>query len=121
MLLPAWEEYATAAANAESNAELSAVLNRVIEQEGVRLCEQSAVVLAGDTRESTAALMQAAREGVQLTGADVIDIGICTTPMLHYRVVRENDSQLEEYYTRLVNGFKRLTSSMWQQYLVGSV
>ena len=61
--------------------------------------------------------MQAARDGVQLTGAEVMDIGICTTPMLHYQVVRTNDSQLEEYYQRLVNGFKRLTTGAWQRHL----
>ena len=117
MLVPAWEDHATAAANAASAGELSEVLNRVIQQEAVKPCDNAAVVLAGDTRESTAALMQAARDGVQLTGAEVMDIGICTTPMLHYQVVRTNDSQLEEYYQRLVNGFKRLTTGAWQRHL----
>ena len=116
MLAPAWEDHAAAAANAESVGELSEVLNRVIQQEAVRPCEKAAVVLAGDTRESTPALMQAAREGVQLTGAEVMDIGICTTPMLHYQVVRTNDSKLDEYYHRLLNGFKRLTTGTWQQH-----
>lgn len=110
--MPVWEQHATAAANAETTVDLSAVLNHIIEQEGIKVCDPAAVVLAGDTRESTLALMQAAREGVKLTGAEVIDIGICTTPMLHYEVVRQNDAQLEEYYKRLVKGFSLLTSGV---------
>lgn len=117
MLVPTWEQHTTAAANADSPEELCAVLNRVIEQEGIRSCEKAVVVLGGDTRVSTAELMQAAREGVKLTGADMIDICVCTTPMLHYQVVRAHDSHLVAYYERLVNGFARLTTGTTIQHL----
>lgn len=110
MLVQSWEEHTTNAVNAETDVELRGALQRVIESERVFPSADAAVVLAGDTRNSSPGLVQAAREGMQLAGVKVTDIGTCTTPMLHYHVLRENNPELQPYFDRLVDGYTRLVS-----------
>ncbi|MEN6368517.1 MAG: phosphomannomutase/phosphoglucomutase, partial [Thermotogota bacterium] len=44
------------------------------------------IVVGRDARESSAVLAEALASGVLAEGADVIDIGLCTTPMLYFAV-----------------------------------
>jgi Phosphoglucomutase/phosphomannomutase, alpha/beta/alpha domain I len=97
-----------AVVNAETITALQIQLECIIEHEGVLSSPTAAVVLGGDTRSSSPGLLKAACEGVRLAGARVIDIGTCTTPMLHYHVLQANDSTMLPYLDRLVAGYKQL-------------
>ncbi len=55
-----------------------------IGQAVVRFTKAKTVVVGRDMRESTAALFDALAKGITSQGADVIDIGLVTTPMLYY-------------------------------------
>ncbi|KPJ85542.1 hypothetical protein AMJ57_02785 [Parcubacteria bacterium SG8_24] len=52
----------------------------------VRFTEAKTVVVGQDMRETTPALFDAFARGAMSQGADVIDIGLVTTPMLYYAV-----------------------------------
>eukprot|EP00892_Ulva_mutabilis_P011143 jgi/Ulvmu1/8400/UM042_0107.1 len=109
MLVPVWESHATAVANASTDQELIDALQKVIETESISQAGSATVVIGGDTRPHTHELMQAACEGVELTGARVLNIGTCTTPVLHYSVLLQNQSDLAPYEERLVKAFQALT------------
>lgn len=109
MLVPHWEHHATAVANAGTDQELFEALEHVIEIESITSSANAVVLIGGDTRPHTEALVQAACEGVELSGARVHHIGTCTTPVLHYAVLRHNQPDLAPYGDRLVGAFKCLT------------
>lgn len=111
MLVPVWESHATAVANATTDQELLDALQHVITSENITQAVSSAtVVIGGDTRPHTQALMQAACQGVELTGARVLNIGTCTTPVLHYSVLLQNQRNLAVYEERLIQAFEVLTA-----------
>lgn len=110
MLVPDWEAYATAVANANTDQELFDALQHVIENENITASANATVLIGGDTRPHTEALVHAACQGVELSGARVVNIGTCTTPVLHYSVLQHNQPSLAPYGQRLVEAFKCLTS-----------
>lgn len=64
------------------------------------------VVLGGDTRASTGALVEKVREGVEAAGGTVEALGVCTTPQLHFAVWSRAGGG--EYFGRMVGGFEGL-------------
>jgi phosphoacetylglucosamine mutase len=55
------------------------------------------VVLAYDTRPSSSELAEAARQGAEAMGATVVDLGLRTTPQLHWAVRAANLSREDAY------------------------
>jgi len=114
MLVPTWEEVATAAAQATSTDDLLTVLGDVIETEGIQRSGISKVVIAYDTRPSSVVLAEAARKGIEAMGAEVEDLGLRTTPQLHFAVRASNlgrDSSEGAYYSELADAFRSLVAS----------
>jgi phosphoacetylglucosamine mutase len=71
------------------------------------------VVLGRDTRPSGDGLAAACRAGVQAVGAQVLDVGVVTTPELHFCVQTYNQYHtIEEaaYFTNLLESYRSLTS-----------
>ena len=50
------------------------------------------VIVGRDNRRSSPALAQAAIEGLQSTGVQVIDIRLCSTPMVYWHAVRHDNA-----------------------------
>ena len=49
-------------------------------------CSSPTIVVGRDARESSNILLDAFSSGVAASGAEIIDIGLCTTPMLYFAV-----------------------------------
>jgi hypothetical protein len=89
MLAADWEGPATALANAQDEAEVQAVLAALFPSGAV---PQGActVLLGRDTRASSPALAANVARGVAAAGGRVEDLGLVTTPQLHWAVMRLN-------------------------------
>ncbi|XP_058778137.1 phosphoacetylglucosamine mutase [Vicia villosa] len=114
MLSQHWEPFADAIANASSPQQLLQLINEFVEKEsisfdGVRPAE---ILLGRDTRPSGEALLEAARQGVtSIVGAVASDMGILTTPQLHWMVRARNKgikASEQDYFEQLSNSFKCL-------------
>ncbi|XP_061343930.1 phosphoacetylglucosamine mutase [Gastrolobium bilobum] len=114
MLSQHWEPFADALANAPSPQQLIQLVNEFVEKEmipldGVRPAE---VLLGRDTRPSGDALLEAARLGVtSIVGAVATDMGILTTPQLHWMVRARNKGMKaseQDYFEQLSSSFRCL-------------
>ncbi|KAJ1386557.1 Phosphoacetylglucosamine mutase [Sesbania bispinosa] len=114
MLSQHWEPFADALANAPSPQQLVQLINEFVEKEripfdGVR---QAEILLGRDTRPSGEALLEAAREGVtSIVGAVATDMGILTTPQLHWMVRARNKGMKaseQDYFEQLSSSFRCL-------------
>ncbi|KAJ1391758.1 Phosphoacetylglucosamine mutase [Sesbania bispinosa] len=114
MLSQHWEPFADALANAPSPQQLVQLINEFVEKEripfdGVRPAE---ILLGRDTRPSGKALLEAAREGVtSIVGAVATDMGILTTPQLHWMVRARNKgtkASEQDYFEQLSSSFRCL-------------
>ncbi|XP_027360690.1 phosphoacetylglucosamine mutase isoform X2 [Abrus precatorius] len=114
MLSQQWEPFADALANASSPQQLILLINEFVEKEripmdGVRHAE---VLLGRDTRPSGDALLEAARQGVtSIVGAVATDMGILTTPQLHWMVRARNkgmEASEQGYFEQLSISFRCL-------------
>ncbi|KAF2357981.1 Alpha-D-phosphohexomutase C-terminal [Trinorchestia longiramus] len=116
MMVQSWESHATAVANA-SDENLGTVLQQLITEESICVQEAAKVVIGRDTRPSSDALHAAAVAGVQALGGTVVECGVVTTPVLHYRVLCANDggsygvASNEGYTDKLTKAFLRLQSA----------
>ncbi|CAG8521097.1 20255_t:CDS:10 [Dentiscutata erythropus] len=84
MLEQQWESYATQLANAQSDDELINVIKSVISQNGIDESKKASVVYARDTRPSGPKLIAALEDGIKAISAVGENLGIKTTPQLHY-------------------------------------
>ncbi|XP_053457232.1 phosphoacetylglucosamine mutase isoform X2 [Nycticebus coucang] len=113
MLAPSWEEHATRLANAEDQ-DLPRVLEGISVEEAVPLRQDAVVVIGRDTRPSSEKLSQSVRDGVAALGGQVHDLGLLTTPQLHYVVCCQNTggrygkATTEGYYQKLSRAFLEL-------------
>uniref|UniRef100_A0A8R1E995 phosphoacetylglucosamine mutase n=1 Tax=Caenorhabditis japonica TaxID=281687 RepID=A0A8R1E995_CAEJA len=112
MLNEMWEKYSTEIVNA-TDAEFPEAVRRLEEQIVVRKTENSRVVCGMDTRESGPHLMEAARAGAALFGVLFEDIGVVSTPILHYVVKCHNEPKFAEptkeaYYSAISGAFNEL-------------
>ncbi|MDR2980320.1 MAG: hypothetical protein LBV02_07790, partial [Bacteroidales bacterium] len=55
-----------------------------------KLLNADRVLVGCDMRVSTPAIYQALTEGITDAGADVYDMGLCTTPMVYYFTAKHN-------------------------------
>jgi len=116
MLVPGWEAHATRVAQAGDAAAAAVALAEVVEAEGIHVGGAAAaprVMLAYDTRPSSASLAAAARKGIEAVGAEAVDLGLRTTPQLHYAVRASNlgrDGSEAAYYQELAGAFRALVA-----------
>eukprot|EP00049_Salpingoeca_infusionum_P007283 m.118235 g.118235 ORF g.118235 m.118235 type:complete len:533 (+) comp13650_c1_seq1:129-1727(+) len=118
MLEASWEGFATELANTPDD-KLAEVFSRIASDLGVDTSASAKVVFGMDTRESSPALTKAAMDGAALLGAQVIDMGVVTTPQTHHAVRSINDPDygtptVDGYHAKLSTAFKdiyRLTGA----------
>ncbi|XP_022928752.1 phosphoacetylglucosamine mutase-like [Cucurbita moschata] len=89
MLNQEWQPFAEALANASSSHDLFQLINGLAEKENILLdgSKSAQILVARDTRPSGEALLDAAKHGIgSIIGAVAQDMGILTTPQLHWMV-----------------------------------
>jgi len=116
MLEFSWEALATDLANAADN-DIPAQIEGIISKCGITETKGN-IIVGRDTRKSSPALAQAVLDGIKAAGGNVTDIGVVTTPQLHYMVVATNtkggygEPSLEGYYTKLTGAFKQFLAGL---------
>ena len=111
MLEAAWESVATSLANCEDSA-VPRELEGIVTKYGIDRAGPSLVILGRDTRVSSPSLARACLAGVTSLGGRSQDLGLVTTPQLHYMVVATNTKggygqpSLPGYYDKLASAFK---------------
>lgn len=114
MLSQHWEPFADALANAPSPQHLLLLINEFVEKEGISMdgVTQVEVLLGRDTRPSGDALLEAAKQGVtSIVGAVATDMGVLTTPQLHWMVRARNKGMKaseQDYFEQLSISFRCL-------------
>ena len=125
MLSSSWEPHAERFANAPSSPAFLAEMAALEASEGIAGMDGGVVMVGRDTRPHSEAFMQRVREGVESVGGRVLDLGVVTTPQLHFAVQRANVNEtsppygsaftasaaLDEYYRTLASGFSELLDS----------
>ncbi|GMY29822.1 phosphoacetylglucosamine mutase [Fagus crenata] len=113
MLSQDWEPFADSLANAPSPQQLLHLIKEFVEKENIPFEGVRAEILLGrDTRPSGESLLEAAKQGISsILGAVAIDVGIVTTPQLHWMVRARNKgvkaSELD-YFEQLSSSFRCL-------------
>jgi len=114
MLEAAWESVATKLANCK-DADIPSQLDEIVKQFNIPEGD-SLVVVGRDTRVSSPALSTACLAGIAAAGGRAQDIGVVTTPQLHYMVVCINtkggygEASLPGYYDKITQAFKKFMS-----------
>ncbi|OVA02487.1 Alpha-D-phosphohexomutase [Macleaya cordata] len=114
MLTQEWEPFADALANAVDAEHLVQMISEFAKKENISFGGvQSAEVLLGrDTRPSGESLLEAAKQGISsVVGAVATDLGILTTPQLHWIVRSRNKSKKSsetDYFEQLSSSFRCL-------------
>ncbi|KAF7131759.1 hypothetical protein RHSIM_Rhsim09G0128800 [Rhododendron simsii] len=114
MLTQAWEPFADALANVPDSLHLVQLVDDFVMKENIPLeVVQSAVILLGrDTRPSGESLLEAAKQGISsIVGAVAVDMGVLTTPQLHWMVRFRNKGMKAtemDYFNQLSNSFRCL-------------
>lgn len=117
MLEQSWEAYATLLANCSTTDDLIAGYKQIAESLHINVTSPASVVYAMDTRPSGPELITALQTGLEAYG-DIVkttNLGVTTTPVLHYVVKAVNDKTgeygkptIEGYYDKLATAFKTL-------------
>ncbi|CAD6240483.1 unnamed protein product [Miscanthus lutarioriparius] len=108
MMAQHWEPFADALTNAPLTPTPSS------RDEGIPLGSQhtAQVLLGRDTRPTGAYLLDAALQGINaIVGACAIDMGILTTPQLHWMVRSKNKgvkASESDYFMQLIGSFRRM-------------
>jgi phosphoacetylglucosamine mutase len=136
MLVPDWEVHATQLAQAATDDELvalvtslaaatapgagsTAALNDISTDTasagaaGTAAAGRPKVIIGRDTRPSGEGLAAACKAGVQAVGVQDLDVGVVTTPELHFCVQTYNQYHtIEEaaYFTNILESYRSLTS-----------
>ncbi|KAG7551058.1 Alpha-D-phosphohexomutase alpha/beta/alpha domain I [Arabidopsis thaliana x Arabidopsis arenosa] len=115
MLSQEWEPFADQIANASSPQELVSLIREFVEKEEIMIGEKkksAEVWLGRDTRPSGESLLRAAEIGVgSVLGSVAIDIGVLTTPQLHWMVRAKNKglkATENDYFENLSSSFRCL-------------
>ncbi|KAK9266888.1 hypothetical protein L1049_027147 [Liquidambar formosana] len=114
MLTQEWEPFADALANASDAQVLLGLIIEFIKKENIPLngVRSAEILLGRDTRPSGESLLEAARQGIcSILGSVSLDMGILTTPQLHWMVRARNkgikSSELD-YFEQLSSSFRCL-------------
>jgi len=118
MLEQSWEGVATQLANC-ADVDLPQQLNSIIKQFNITADPSNAQILVGrDTRSSSPRLSAAVVAGVTAAGGSYTDLGVVTTPQLHYMVVANNTDggygvpSLAGYYDKLTAAFNKFLAGV---------
>lgn len=113
MLEASWEMIATNLANVQDS-ELISMLIGISTKENIDLSVPAIVIIGRDTRISSPILLNAALAGIGALHSNVTDLGLVTTPQLHYVVRCTNTNgaygipTLQGYYSKLATAFKSI-------------
>ncbi|XP_030471133.1 phosphoacetylglucosamine mutase [Syzygium oleosum] len=114
MLTQAWEPFADALANAADSNHLLQLIIEFAKKEGILIdghC-RAEVLLGRDTRPSGESLLEAAKQGINsIVGSAAVDMGILTTPQLHWMVRARNKglkASERDYFVQLSSSFRWL-------------
>ncbi|KAJ1036551.1 hypothetical protein NDA13_000083 [Ustilago tritici] len=117
MLESSWEPFCTTIANAVTDQDLIAALEKLVSHFKIDLTQPANVIVAYDTRPSCKSLVEAIVDGLSAMGAQTIDAGLKTTPQLHYLVKCLNtrgtpdsygEATEQGYYKKLAAAFLKL-------------
>ncbi|WVZ72810.1 hypothetical protein U9M48_021212 [Paspalum notatum var. saurae] len=114
MMAQHWEPFADALANAPDPDALLHLVLQFVKDESIPLGGQDTaqVLLGRDTRPTGGYLLDAALQGINaIIGARAIDMGILTTPQLHWMVRSKNKgikASESDYFTQLIDSFRRM-------------
>ncbi|KAG0470800.1 hypothetical protein HPP92_017500 [Vanilla planifolia] len=115
MMTQHWEPFAEALANAPNPQSLVELVFHFTKEEGISLggggtCAE--ILLGRDTRPTGEALLEAAKQGIKsIVGAAALDMGILTTPQLHWMVMNKNKGMKASesvYFMQLSESFRCL-------------
>ncbi|KAL8141803.1 hypothetical protein V2J09_014835 [Rumex salicifolius] len=107
MLIQQWEPLADSLANASDPTHFVTLVNEFASKEGISIGigRPAEVLLGRDTRPSGKSLLEAAKHGINsIFGAVSHDMGIVTTPQLHWMVRARNKgikATEDDYYQQL--------------------
>ncbi|KAK6908946.1 hypothetical protein I203_102952 [Kwoniella mangroviensis CBS 8507] len=117
MLDPTWESHATALSNCPTTSSLISTFTTLATHLRVDLHQPANIVYAYDTRPSGPELIKALEKGFEVFGESVktVNLGITTTPILHYVTKATNDKTgeygkptKEGYNQKMASAFKTL-------------
>lgn len=114
MLTQDWEPFAESLANAPDSYTLVEVLDDFVKKEKIALDGEWAaeVFLGRDTRPSGVSFLEAAKQGVaSIVKANAKDMGVLTTPQLHWMVRARNkglEASEHNYFDQLSSSFRCL-------------
>lgn len=114
MLSQDWEPFADALANAPNPDALLQIVLQFAKDEDIKLggSHSAQVLLARDTRPTGEYLLDVAVKGVNaVIGAVAVDMGILTTPQLHWMVRSKNKglkSSETDYFSQVIDSFRCL-------------
>ncbi|PIA62249.1 hypothetical protein AQUCO_00200318v1 [Aquilegia coerulea] len=114
MLTQDWEPFADSIANAANPEDLVLLINEFIKKEHIPIggVQSAEIFLGRDTRPSGESLLEAAKQGISsIVGAIATDMGILTTPQLHWMVRSKNKgTKVSEssYFEQFSNSFRCL-------------
>ncbi|OIS99780.1 PREDICTED: phosphoacetylglucosamine mutase [Nicotiana attenuata] len=114
MLTQDWEPFSDAIANAPDPHSLLQLITEFVKKEeiGFEGRQPAEVLLGRDTRPSGEALLEAAKQGItSIVGAIGTDMGVVTTPQLHWMVRARNrglEASESSYFHQLSTSFRCL-------------
>jgi phosphoacetylglucosamine mutase len=125
MMTQSWEPYAIEIANIAEASDVVAAIDRIATTVGVTDPSTPSVIVIGrDTRPHSAELAECITKGAKAFGAVVFDMGLVTTPQLHFIVQQANKkadkfpistldrtAALQEYYDTIGAGYIALRDS----------
>jgi phosphoacetylglucosamine mutase len=121
MLDPAWEHHATSLANCPSTESLISTFMDIVKRARIDLHAPANIVYARDTRPSGPELIKALERGLQVFAdtSKTVDMGVTTTPVLHY-VVKATNIRTGEYGVPTEEGYMRKMAEAFKTLVVGS-
>ncbi|KAL7162269.1 hypothetical protein ACSBR2_042700 [Camellia fascicularis] len=120
MLSQDWEPFADALASAPDSQHLAQLIDDFVKKENIPLegAESAEILLGRDTRPSGKSLLEAAKQGIiSIVGAVAVDMGVLTTPQLHWMVRARNKAMNAtelDYFNQLSSSFRCLIDLIHQ-------
>lgn len=114
MLSQNWEPFADSLANAADPLQLLQLIEEFVRKENISFdnARSAEILLGRDTRPSGESLLEAAKQGINsIIGAIYHDMGILTTPQLHWMVRARNmgmNSTEQDYFEQLSHSYRCL-------------
>ncbi|KAJ6822392.1 phosphoacetylglucosamine mutase [Iris pallida] len=127
MMTQRWEPFADRVANAPDPHSLVQLIVQFAEEEDIPLggMKSSEILLGRDTRPSGEALLEDAKKGISaVAGVVAVDMGILTTPQLHWMVRSRNKGMKAsefDYFSQIANSFRCLIDLVPKELLKNKV